>query len=101
MTPINATLPSGRRVWTRREVLALGGAALLAAGFADAGMSGGRGAFAGEAVEPADSAAQPAPSSDGQSCLYAFPDRLSGLWGFGRVPSRAHWYGGRRRGCRH
>ena len=82
MTPINAALPSGRRVWTRREALALGGATLLAAGLAGAGMFDGGWAFAAEAAEPADPAAQPASSSDGQSYLYAFPDRLSGLWGF-------------------
>lgn len=82
MTPINAALPSGRRVWTRREALALGGATLLAAGLAGAGMFDGGRAFAGEAAEPADPAAQPGPSPDGQSYLYAFPDRLSGLWGF-------------------
>lgn len=60
----------------------MGGAALLATGLADTGIAGGRRAFAGETAEPADLAAQPVPSSDGQSYLYAFPDRLSGLWGF-------------------
>ena len=73
MTPINAALPSGRRVWTRREALALGGATLLAAGLASAGMFDGGRAFAAEAAEPADPAAQPGPSADGQSTCTRSP----------------------------